>query len=157
MTTKEFKVTLEKMGFGIAHARRTPYGQEMRAYVAVRNPAHPLVDEVRYAPHLKPNFQLYQHTTKSNGVQYDRFVGELAPPARSYSVWIYGPGIGWRLEEDGYDDLQDASASLADIIGTRPEVTGGAVVPPGPFPMPMCPTCWRAPKPARKPRRKNIS
>lgn len=62
----------------------------------------------------------------------------------TYSVWIYGPKIGWWLQEEGYDNLDDAGASLAELIRGNREWTGGAIVPAGPFPMPMCNECFRA-------------
>jgi hypothetical protein len=72
----------------------------------------------------------------------------------SYSVWIYGPGIGWWLHEEGYDNLTDASAGLVDAIEHGPDAwTGGAVVPDGGFPMPMCMNCKTRPDVSKKPKR----
>lgn len=71
-----------------------------------------------------------------------------------YSVWIYGPSIGWWLEEEGYDNFDDAAGSLSERVkaalsersddGTKSDVTGGAIVPDGKFPMPMCDGCLKA-------------
>lgn len=61
----------------------------------------------------------------------------------TYSIWIYGPNIGWWLHESGYDLLCDAAGGLQEALG-NPEWTGGAIVPDGEFPMPMCDACLQA-------------
>ncbi len=67
-----------------------------------------------------------------------------------YSVWIYGPRIGWWLLEDGYDSLEDASASLAEKIISHNERSNhkvshsGAIIEGKKFPMPMCDACLKS-------------
>lgn len=78
MNSKQLKARLEELGFGIAHVRRVPRGTQLRAYVAVRHPNHPDVDEVRYNPDYPGMVHLYQHATKPNGyTHYDRYVGNF--------------------------------------------------------------------------------
>jgi hypothetical protein len=73
--------------------------------------------------------------------------------SKTFSVWLYADETGWWLEEEGYDDAGDACAALAtflsrSLVGQEVAVwwSGGAVVPAGEFPMPMCEKCLRRPR-----------
>lgn len=68
---------------------------------------------------------------------------------KEYSVWVYGPRIGWWLVESGYDNFDDATADLAERVEhctkmKSNDVTGGAVVIGRRFPVPMCDECLKA-------------
>jgi hypothetical protein len=73
--------------------------------------------------------------------------------SKTFAVWLYADETGWWLEEEGYDDAGDACAALAtflsrSLVGQEVAVwwSGGAVVPAGEFPMPMCEKCLRRPR-----------
>lgn len=77
-----------------------------------------------------------------------------------HSVWIYGMGIGWWLQNEGYDNIADAAGELEELIGTS-DITGGAIVPDGKFPMPMCDECLKrgrmhSPKTSAKPKKVKV-
>lgn len=73
MDSKQLKQALENLGFGIAHVRCVPRKTELRAYVAVKNDEHPLVDEIRYNDGCEVT--CIQHAIKPNGyTQYDKFL-----------------------------------------------------------------------------------
>lgn len=60
----------------------------------------------------------------------------------TWSLWIYRPGSGWRLEEEGYDNVGDASASLAEHMGSAEAIKGewqAAITPGTPMAIPKYP------------------
>jgi hypothetical protein len=61
----------------------------------------------------------------------------------TYSVWIYGPEMGWWLHEEGYDSFDDAASSLGEQVRTHKQCTGGAIITSKKFPMPLCDECLR--------------
>ena len=80
MDAKQLKAVCERLGFGIAHARRVPRSSEVRAYVAVRHKddcRYGDVDELRWRPETPDgHLELWQHAVKPNGyTQYDKYVG----------------------------------------------------------------------------------
>lgn len=78
MTAKKLTAILEKLGFGIAHARRMPRSDEIRAYVAIVHPEHADCDEFRWTPERPGEVDAYEHATRPNGyTRYDKFVARF--------------------------------------------------------------------------------
>lgn len=78
MTSAEFKAKLEELGFGVAHARRMPRSNKLRAYIAVHHPLHPEADEVRWTPDDPDGATLYHHATCSNGyTPFDKYLTRI--------------------------------------------------------------------------------
>lgn len=77
MTSTELKEYAERLGFGIAYARRMPRSDEVRAYVAVLNEEETLktVHELRWHPSKPKRVEGYEHALKPNRyTQYDKLV-----------------------------------------------------------------------------------
>lgn len=78
MTSQQMKTICEKLGFGIAHARRNKRTGEVRAYVSTLSANNSDVNELRWLPDNPGEFLGYEHATKPNGyTQYDKLVARF--------------------------------------------------------------------------------